>query len=230
MTSVPTTTSIQDAQKKPWIIRFGVLLVGASVCMGGIGVAAYRYNEVSAADAASAAQVEQLHTQLNELKTMTGKSQEDVSVEATGMSPARKRSDDERMTDIMKQALTWSTGEQYIEARNALIERWKLDEGSQFLTVFMPGEDAGAWRTDSSGKTWFAYEGINSALESFTSSVTNVDGTNYTYFAVVGVKTVSSDGKASTVTYSTMSYTLDANGTVSGITGWAGSPGHDRTY
>lgn len=221
--------STQD-EKKPLVVRFGALFVGTSVLMGGIGLAVSHHNTVSAADAASAAQVTQLQSQLNDLKTTTSKTQEEVSTEATGMSPARKRSDDEQMTDVMKQALTWSSGEQYINARQALIDRWKLDEGSQFLTVFMPGEDEGAWRTDSAGKTWFAYEGVNSALESFTSSVTDVNGTEYTYFAVVGVKTVSSDGKVSTVVYSTMSYTLDANGAISDITGWAGSPGHDKIY
>lgn len=130
----------------------------------------------------------------------------------------------------MKQALTWSTGEQYIAARQALIDRWHLDEHSQFLTVFMPGEDAGVWRKDSSGKIYFAYPDANSTLDSFTSAVTNINGTKYTYFAVVGIKAKSVDGKATRTSYATMSYTVDSDGSVSDITGWAGSPGHDRTY
>ncbi len=50
-------------------------------------------------------------------------------------------------------------------------------------------------------KTYFAHEGANSSLDSFTTSVTNVDGTKYAYFAVVGIKTTSSDGKATSTPY-----------------------------
>ena len=60
--------------------------------------------------------------------------------------------------------------------------------------------------------------------------MTNVDGTRYTYFAVVGVKTRSNDGKATDTTYSTMSYTLDGEGTISDLTGWAGAPGTETIY
>lgn len=216
--------------KKPFIARFGALIAGGAILLSGVGVAATHSNHVADENTRSAAQVQQLQSQLASLETSTTNNQEVVSSEATGMSPARKRSDDETMKTIMGQALTWKSGEEYIAARKALIDRWHLDEGSQFLTVFMPGEEAGAWRTDSSGKTYFAYEGANSSLDSFTTSVTNVDGTKYTYFAVVGIKTTSSDGKATNTSYSTMSYTLDSDGSISNITGWAGAPGRDRTY
>lgn len=216
--------------KKPFIARFGAIIAGGALLIGGVGIAATHSDHVSDENARSEAQVQQLQAQLSSLKTSTTDNQEVVSSEATGMSPARKRSDDETVRTIMQQALTWSSGEQYIAARQALIDRWHLDENSQFLTVFMPGEDAGAWRTDSSGKTYFAYEGANSSLDSFTTSVTNVDGTKYTYFAVVGIKTTSSDGKATNTSYSTMSYTLASDGSISNITGWAGAPGRDRTY
>lgn len=216
--------------KKPFIARFGAIIAGGALLIGGVGIAATHSDHVADENARSEAQVQQLQAQLSSLKTSTTDNQEVVSSEATGMSPARKRSDDETVRTIMQQALTWSSGEQYIAARQALIDRWHLDENSQFLTVFMPGEDAGAWRTDSSGKTYFAYEGANSSLDSFTTSVTNVDGTKYTYFAVVGIKTTSSDGKATSTSYSTMSYTLDSDGSISDITGWAGAPGRDRTY
>lgn len=232
-TSAHAAQQPQDQNKKqepPFIVRSLALFAGGAILLGGIGMTVGHQHQVDTANVASAAQVEQLRSQLNDLSSTTASTQEDVSTQATGMSPARKSSDDETMQAVMKKALTWSSGEEYIQARQDLIDRWKLDEKSQFLTVFMPGEDAGAWRTDSSGTTYFAYEGINSSLDSFTSSVTNVDGTRYTYFAVVGVKTRSSDGMATDVTYSTMSYTLDANGTISDLTGWAGAPGTDTTY
>ena len=220
----------QENKKTPVIARFGALIAGSAILLGGVGVAATHSDHVADENARNEAQVQQLQSQLASLETSTTNNQEVVSSEATGMSPARKHSDDENMKAIMKQALTWSNGNEYISARQALIDRWHLDETSQFLTVFMPGEDAGAWRTDSSGKTYFAYEGANSSLDSFTTSVTNVDGTKYTYFAVVGITTKSSDGKATSTSYSTMRYTLDSDGSISDITGWAGAPGRDRTY
>lgn len=220
----------ENKKKQPVIARFGALIAGGAILLGGVGVAATHNDHVADENARTASQVQQLQSQLASLETSTTDHQETVSSEATGMSPARKHSDDEAMKAIMKQALTWKSGDEYISARQALIDRWHLDEGSQFLTVFMPGEEAGAWRADSSGKTYFAYEGANSSLDSFTTSVTNVDGTKYTYFAVVGITTTSSDGKATSTSYSTMSYTLDSDGSISDITGWAGAPGRDRTY
>lgn len=219
-----------QVNKPSWVTRFGALIAGGAILCGGIGVAAVHGNTVSAENARTEAYVQQLRSQLGSTQASTTTAQENVSTETTGMSPARKAKDDETVGAIMKQALTWSTGEQYIAARQALIDRWHLDEHSQFLTVFMPGEDAGAWRKDSSGKIYFAYTDANSTLDSFTSAVTNINGTKYTYFAVVGIKARSVDGKASKISYSTMSYTVDSNGTVTDLIGWAGSPGHDRTY
>lgn len=219
-----------QANKPSWVVRFGALIAGGAILCGGIGVAAVHGNTVSGENARTEAYVQQLRSQLGSTQASTTTAQENVSTEATGMSPARKAKDDETVEAIMKQALTWSSGQQYIDARKALIDRWHLDENSQFLKVFMPGEDAGAWRTDSSGKTYFAYEGANSTLDSFTSAVTNINGTKYSYFAVVGIKTRSVDGKATSTSYSTMSYTVDSDGNVTDLIGWAGSPGHDRTY
>ena len=217
-------------QKSSFIARFGALIAGGAILCGGIGVATVHGNSVAAENAHTEAYVQQLRSQLSSDQSSTEEQKEAVSSEVTGLSLERKAKDDAAIEAIMKQALTWASGDQYISARKALIERWHLDENSQFLKVFMPGEEAGAWRTDSSGKTYFAYEGANSKLDSFTSAVTDINGMKYSYFAVVGIKTTSSNGKATTTSYATMSYTIDGNGNVTDLTGWAGAPGLDRTY
>ena len=114
--------------KPSWVVRFGALIAGGAILCGGIGVAAVHGNTVSAENARTEAYVQQLRSQLGSTQASTTTAQENVSTETTGMSPARKAKDDETVEAIMKQALTWSSGQQYIDARKALIDRWHLDE------------------------------------------------------------------------------------------------------
>lgn len=212
--------------------RRGVVLVTAAclVMTGALGLALSRYSEAKTVERREAAQVDGLHQELARNQAQAVSTQKKVNNEVLGLNQERKAKDDKSVESVMSEALTWSSGEEYMSARRRLVNKWGLTEDSQLLSVFLPGEEQGAWAVDGSGKRWFAYTGVNSSLDSFSTTVTRIDGTSYTYLAVLGVRTLSTDTQADSVSYSVMSYTVDGSGTVSNVTAWAGSPGLDRTY
>lgn len=220
----------EEVGQRPLWFRLLAPIAGAAVLIGGVSMYGVQSAKVEQANAAGEAEVSQLKRAISEAKNEGISAEEEITSAATGMSVARKSKDDKVMKEIMTEALGWESGEQYMDARESLIERWDLDENSQFLQVFMPGEESGAWRKDPSGKIYFAYDDIISSLGSFQTSVTNIDGDKYSYFAVVGMNSKSKTGKTTSTSYATMSYTVDSQGKVSDLTGWASNGAEPTTY
>lgn len=148
----------------------------------------------------------QLSLKQDELHESQGK----VVEEATGgMSIDHKDDDDEKMTELMRLALTWDGLSEYLEARDQVKKQYGFAEDSQFMQVFMPGEGEGATRTAPSGKTYSAFDkDANSKFVSLNSVVTGTAGDVYSYFSIVEIRVSSGSGAASTPSYVVLSYDM----------------------
>lgn len=124
-----------------------------------------------------------------------------------GVDNEHRREDDRVVEDLMETALTWDGISQYLEKRKQVMERFGFPEDSQFMRFFMPGELEGVARTAPSGETHYAFDkNISNAFDSLESHVVGVNGDVYSYIAVVGMRTKSTDGQASNLTYSILRY------------------------
>ncbi|MDN2776671.1 hypothetical protein PAJ48_09250, partial [Campylobacter jejuni] len=61
----------------------------------------------------------------------------DSGEKVSGLKTARRKADDEKITEVMETATTWSSSGEYEKARSELT-RLGVDEKSSLLTEFMP--------------------------------------------------------------------------------------------
>lgn len=138
------------------------------------------------------------------------KAYNEVVTEATGgVDLERKKEDDKVIHDLLDKALTWDGLAEYLDHRASIQRGFGLDEHSQFMTEYMPGEMAGVARKSPDGKMYYNYdEHMVNKLGDVTTWVTNVDGDVYSYAAVVSMRTSSRNGDSSAPTYSTLHYRM----------------------
>lgn len=132
----------------------------------------------------------------------------DEVAEATGgMRIEHKQEDDDMMIELMRQALTWNGLSEYLVLREEIMETYGFASDSQFMTVFMPGEDEGAVRTAPSGNTYSTFDTeMSSSFDSLRSYVTGVNADVYSYFTLVQMRVQSSSGAASSTGQVMMTY------------------------
>lgn len=124
-----------------------------------------------------------------------------------GVDLDHKAEDDELVTGLLETALTWNGIPDYIQRREAVLRTYNLGEDSQFMKVFLPGEQEGVMRTDASGETHYAFdENISSRFEGMSSLVTNVNGSVYSYFTTVTLRNYSDSGQTSVLSTATLRY------------------------
>lgn len=132
---------------------------------------------------------------------------EQVAEATAGMQTEHKLADDEVMIELMRTALTWNGLSEYLSLRDQVMENYGFAEDSQFMTVFMPGEESGAARTAPSGKTYSSFDTeMSSSFDSLRSYVTGVNSDVYSYFTVVQMRVKSSSGSTSSAGQVVMTY------------------------
>ncbi|KIA73395.1 hypothetical protein ANMWB30_23220 [Arthrobacter sp. MWB30] len=140
--------------------------------------------------------------------------------EAQGTSAQRVDADTEVIKSFVRTAVTWDSGEGYASARESVMRKYGLDEQSQFMSVYFPPP---VFNTDSSGNRVYLVdaEGINSALTSVDARVLGVEGTRYRYLVMANIRASSTDGKASANRPSVVFLTVDGEGHISDVSGYA---------
>lgn len=133
---------------------------------------------------------------------------EQVVRDATGgMDTEHKAVDDAVVREFLTMALTWDSVRDYLDVREQVMRVYDLDEESQFMSVFMPGEMAGIARTDPTGEVHYAYdEDLSNRFSSLESVVTRINGAEYSYVSTVTMKSKRSGGEAETTSTSRLAY------------------------
>jgi len=166
--------------------------------------------------ASQEARIAELEAQVAQAHDDAEAAEQEAVRQVTGLDMSRATADGETAERLMRSAATWTTGAQYIEARQELLDAWDLAPDSQFMTVFMPGEAQGAYRTDPSGEVHFAFPGANSQLASFEQTLVSATGDEWSYLAVVEIR-VTSPASGSVTRPIAVSYTTGPDGAVSSI-------------
>ncbi|OUS97225.1 hypothetical protein [Rhodococcus sp. NCIMB 12038] len=148
----------------------------------------------------------QLSMNQDQLRTEQGAAVEEAT---GGMEIDHKDDDDQTITALMKTALTWNGLSDYLDRREEVMKTYGFAEDSQFMQVFMPGEQAGVRRTAPSGKTYEAFDkDMRSEFVSLNSSVTDTAGDVYSYFSIVEMRVASGSGATSSTAYVSLRYDM----------------------
>lgn len=174
-----------------WIGRNLFVLIGVLVAMFASTMYIVQTNNYDSEIAAQEARIAELEAEI------AGASKEFDSVSGTmasqvvGFDTARVEKDIEQAKRLMDTAATWRNVDEYIAARDNIMKNWSLTEDSEFMTVFLPGEDEGAFRKDSKGNLHFAYPEANSTMRDFQSTLVGIDKddrSKWDYFGVVTIE------------------------------------------
>lgn len=146
--------------------------------------------------------------------------QREVVDNSQGTSEVRVEADTEVIRQFMSTVANWESGEEYTEARASVMRKYQLDEGSQFMRDYFQEP---AYNTDSSGTRYYVVdtEGLNSSLSSVTVKPLSVRGTEYRYLVLADIRSFSNDGKASASRTSAVYLSLDGEGRISDVSGYA---------
>lgn len=196
-----------------------LLLLAAVLAASGIA-----YFTTSAGQQAAAAAQQRHLTDLDDRmqsRLAAAKAKQQTVVDDTqGTNARRVTTDTALIRDFVRTVVTWKSGAEYAAARESVMRRYKLAPDSQFMKVYF---QAPVSNRDSSGKTFYAVDadGLNSSLATVDVRVTGVLGTAYSYMVLADISSSSNDGKASATRTSAIYLTLDAEGTMSAVTGYA---------
>lgn len=155
------------------------------------------------------AQIASLDSQVRDKDDEAQRVYERTMLASTGVDMKRKQTDDEIISELMTDTLTWNSMPEYKKARERVMDKWQFGENSQFMSTYMPGEISGAMRTDASGETHYAYDSnLRSEFEKIETYVLDVEPETdvYSYFAVVTSRHTSNDGEAATEGTSIVTY------------------------
>ena len=199
-----------------------ILLAGVFVIAGVsyLVVTGSQQEQVAAQDK----QITELDQQMQaRLKTARDEQQAVVDA-ALGTSAQRINSDTAVIRDFVKTMATWRTGEEYAAARDSVIRKYKLKEDSQFLKSYFQEP---VFNTDSSGNRIYYVDtqGLNSSLASMEVVPLGVSGTEYRYMVLADLGSSSNDGKASADKTSVVYLTLDGEGAMTNVSGFASVSG-----
>lgn len=204
VTDTKQTTALKFLQRNIALLIVGLLFVVTYFVIGGIG------DRHDAGLAKQQGEVVSLRKELSLVTDEVSTNQSEAVADATGgMDLAHKRNDDAKVTDLMKTALSWNGLREYLKRRETVMNEYSFAEDSSFMTSFMPGEDQGAVRTATSGKTYSSFDpDMSSSFGSLRSVVTSADSQVYTYFTLVELRVKSSSGSAISTGQVAMTYQM----------------------
>lgn len=202
------------SKNKVFPLVAGAVLVLTSI-VSGVTVAGQ--NEAAAAQQV---QLDDVAAQVEAAQSGTKDLDAQLSLQASGANADRVAADTETIGELLKRSLTWESHEEYTEARESTMRVYGLSEDSAFMQSFLPEAPV---NRDSQGNE-YAYidaAGLNSSVADFRVKVLSVDALRYRYMALVDVQGKSSDGLGTSVNVATVFVTIDGEGEVSEISGFA---------
>jgi len=164
--------------------------------------------------------INDLDAQMQARLASTKAKQQAVVDDSQGTSAARVTADTVKIREFVRTVATWKSGAEYAAARESVMRRYKLAATSQFMTSYFTEPVA---NRDSSGNTFYEVDadGLNSTLSTADVRVLGVTGTAYHYMVLADIASSSNDGKASAVRTSAIYLTLDGEGLMSDVSGYA---------
>lgn len=197
---------------------FPVAALAIFVILGTIAAVTTSSNSAKLAE--QEAELNTLVTQVREAQTVADTLTSDAARLLSGATSERLERDRVVIDELLERALTWGDNAEYTEARAATMRVHGLSEDSTFMTSFLPPSP---FSVDSKGNQYPYIDaaGLNSTLGEVRPSLLRIDGLSYEYMVLADVRSDSSDGRGAAVNVATVFLTIDGEGGVSDLRGYA---------
>lgn len=164
--------------------------------------------------------LESLQSEIRTAQAQTDAAAVDAASVLSGAQADRVKADTELIEDLADRALTWFDHESYVEARESTMRAYGLTPDSTFMTSFLPPAPV---NLDSKGAEYPYIDaaGLNSRATSTHVRLLSVDGVDYSYMALIDVAASSSDGLGSASNVATVFLTIDSDGAITDLSGYA---------
>lgn len=179
----------------PCIIAGAVLLV--VLIVSGVIRSSHR-SELSAITR----EIQNTQTKIDQSEEVKKSVDRDVKIEVSGLDTARVQSDDKVAKDFLEKVLTWSSYQEYQDVRDYIAQEYELNDSSTLLQTFFPEIEV---VTDPDGNEYNIIdamrqsgEPLNLEFVGMDSHVTNISGTDYSYFTEVTVSSTANNGGMAT--------------------------------
>lgn len=132
----------------------------------------------------------------------------------------RVEKDSAEIEELADAVFTWSSHEEYEAAREKVERVYGLGEGSDLMEAFLPPAPV---TTDSLGNEYYYIDasGLNSSVGEVRTRLLGVDGVDYRYMALVTQLSKSADGGATASNTSVILVTVDGDGGLKDVSGFA---------
>lgn len=169
---------------------------------------------------AQQAKLDAITAKVNAARSAASNVETAVSLKGAGADPDRVASDTRVMGDLLNRALSWDSDASYNEARESTMRVYGLTENSTFMTSFLPPSPV---NRDSEGNEYPYIDaaGLNSQVGGFKARLLSVDAVDYSYMVLVDVQAKSSDGLGKAGNVATVFVTIDGEGALTKISGFA---------
>jgi len=200
--------------------RFAFPLVAGAILLVTSIVSGVTFYGESTTLAAQQVKVDDLTAAVDEAQSTTDAVEMTISLTDSGADPARVARDTDTIGELVGQALTWDSQESYNEARASTMRIYGLAEDSTFMTSFLPVAPV---NIDSQGNEYPYIDaaGLNSLVGDVQAKLLSVDAVKYSYMALVDVQAESSDGRGVAVNVATVFLTIDGEGALTDVRGFA---------
>lgn len=129
----------------------------------------------------------------------------------TGLDYVRQDKDDKIMNAFFNKILDWKDADEYRAARKWALKNYSIDPDSQFAKVLLPSVAQTNVGVGEKGTNEIDMNSENMHFLDMQSYVTDIRGSDYTYFAVLRVQVHDKKGAVDTERIVAM-YTMDAHG------------------
>lgn len=192
----------------------GVLLVTVGIVSGiTVGSSSRDLNERTA-------ELKNLEMLVNMAKVKAHDIQQAATYKASGASAERVDNDIDLIRQLADRALTWNSHESYVQARDTVMRAYNLTDSDAFMTSFLPEAPV---NRDAQGNEYPYIDAakLNSSAGGVSVKLLSVDALDYSYMALVDVSAASSDGKGHASNVATIFVTVDGEGALHDLSGFA---------
>lgn len=202
-------------RRNAWVMALAALVVVAG------GVTAVSLRAGDDALIAQETRIAELEAQLDAVDRRQAEQADQDVFTALGITRSRVASDRTILADLLEPSFTWSSGEEYEEAREFLKGHFGLTEDDAYLATFLPPAE---FNQHVSGERFYYIDslGLTSSLTRTQVEVAEVEGTEYAYVVIADIEMSAPAPAGGTATVQRrllLNVTIDGDGDLSDLSG-----------
>ena len=166
--------------------------------------------------ASQKAQIEALENKISVKQAANNRKIKKANQAITGLNYVRKDKDDAIVTKFFQKCTTWNNAQQYRRLREEIMQKYGISEKSSFMTNFMPKLPQENMGIGNNGHNEVDDDNLNLSFDSIHTYVTDIAGSNYSYFGIVTVNSHDKKGATATGTIA-VRYTVNGRGKITNL-------------